>query len=131
MRIMKMKYKVLLIFTIALTTCAIGYSQSPTQGEPSQELREVAKEEVDVWIEELSLTGKQAALMEKKIIEFAIKRDELLQSKMREEAKTERLKALQLLEYKDMRDILTKPQHERYLAIKQERIDQQKSRPRR
>ncbi|GHA49824.1 hypothetical protein GCM10007103_33280 [Salinimicrobium marinum] len=103
----------------------MGYSQTMTQNEPSPELEEVAKEKTDMWIEELSLSGKQAALMEKKIVEFALKREKIIQSKMREEAKTERLKALQELEYKDMRDILTQPQFDRYIALKQEKINQQ------
>lgn len=120
------RHQLVLLFAMALFAGAIGYSQSLLQGEPSQELREVAQEKTDMWTQELSLTGKQATLMEKKIIEFAMKKEELIQSKMREEAKTERLKALQKLEYRDMRDILTKPQFERYLALKREQINQQK-----
>lgn len=121
----KKSYLPILLFAIAFVLSSIGYSQTMTQNEPSPELEEIAKEKTDRWIEELSLTGKQAALMEKKIVEFAIKREELIQSKMQEEAKTKRLKALQELEYKDMRNILTKPQFERYLAIKQEHINEQ------
>jgi HAMP domain-containing protein len=124
MRIVK-KYRLIIVFALLFFTGAIGYAQTMTQNEPSQELEEVAKEKTDMWIEELSLTGKQAALMQKKIVEFAIKREKLIQSKMREEAKTERLKALQELEYKDMRDILTQPQFDRYLALKQEIINKQ------
>lgn len=116
-------YRTLIILAVAVFTTATGYSQSMLQGEPSQEIREQADEAVDMWTDELSLTTKQADLMEKKIIEFAMKRQELLQSKMREEEKTERLKALQISEINDMRDILTGPQHERYIAIQRERAD--------
>lgn len=125
MRIKTEKYRLVLFLAIALFTGVMAYSQSMTQQNPSPELEEVAEEKRDMWTRELSLTDKQALLMEKKIIEFAMKKDELIQSKMREEAKTARLQELQELEIRDMRDILTKPQFETYLAIKQEQINQQ------
>lgn len=118
-------YRTLVILAIAVFTTASGQSQNMLQGEPSQEIREQADEAVEMWTDELSLTTKQADLMEKKIIEFAMKRQELLQSKMREEEKTERLKALQISEINDMRDILTGRQHERYIAIQEERAQSQ------
>lgn len=126
MRIIKRRYQIFIIFAIAFFTGVVAYSQGMTQGNPSPELEEVAQEKTDMWARELSLTGEQALLMEKKIIEFAMKRNELIQSKMREEAKTKRLIALQELEFGEMRDILTKPQFERYLAIKREQIKGQK-----
>ena len=116
---------VLLILFTALLFTDIGHSQNMLQGEPSQEIRETAEERVNAWTNELALTSKQADLMENKIIEFSMKRDEILNSKMREEAKTERLERLQVLENKDMRDILTKPQYERYLALQRERAGTQ------
>lgn len=119
-------HKILLIFTIAFFTGIVGYGQNMLQGEPTQELKEMAEEKTDMWMEELALTSKQADLMENKIIEFAIKRERLLQSKMPEEAKTERLLALQELESRDMRDILTKPQFETYLAVKRQNTQEQK-----
>lgn len=111
---------IVILLTVGFTT-ATGYSQSMTQGEPTEEIREYADAETEMWKDELALTSKQEDLMEKKIIEFAMKKQELLQSKMQEEAKTERLKMLQISEHRDMRDILTKPQFERYIAIQQER----------
>ncbi|WP_424493843.1 hypothetical protein [Salinimicrobium sp. GXAS 041] len=121
----QIKYQILLLFTVTLLAGGNIYSQSFVQEDASQEVQEAAKEKTTMWINELSLTGKQAALMEKKIIEFAIKKEKLIQSKMREEAKTEKLQALQELEYKDMRDILTQPQFNRYLALKKQEVKAQ------
>lgn len=118
-------YQILLFFTLAFLTSALAVSQTMTQSDPDKELEEAAREVVRYWENELSLTAKQAALMEKKIIEFAIKKNKLIQSKMREEAKTERLRRLQELEFKDMKDILTKPQYDRYLTLSKERIRNQ------
>lgn len=114
-------YQLILIVAFAIFTTATGYAQTMTQGEPSTEIREMASEEAEMWTDQLALTAKQEDLVEKKIIEFVMKREELLQSKMQEEAKTERLKMLQISEHRDMRDILTKPQYERYIAIQRER----------
>lgn len=101
------------------------YSQTMLQGEPTTEIREMAKDAVDMWSKELSLTEKQQILMEKKFIEFGMKKQELLQSKMQEEAKAQRLLALQKEENADMRDILTRPQHQRYLVLQEERLQEQ------
>lgn len=119
-------YQIIIVFTVAFLTTAIAVSQNMVQQDPDKQLKEAAREAVEVWEEELSLSAKQADLMEKKIIEFAMKKNRLIQSKMREEAKTKRLRRLQELEYKDMRDILTQPQYNRYMEISRKRIKKQK-----
>lgn len=116
----------LIFIAFALFSGSYGYSQNILQGEPSMEIREMAKEASDMWSTELGLTEKQEILMEKKFIEFGMKKEELLQSKMQEEAKNMRLLALQEAENADMRDILTKPQYERYLILQEERLKEQR-----
>lgn len=123
---MKRNYQLIIVFTVAFLTTAVAVSQNMTQQDPDKELKEVAREAVVFWEKELVLSPKQVDLMEKKIIEFAIKKNRLIQSKMREEAKNERLAELQQLEYRDMRDILTEPQYEKYLKISKQRIQEQK-----
>lgn len=122
----KQSYQLILIFTVSFFVTAVAFSQNMIQQDPDKELKEAAHEAVDFWETELSLSPKQVDLMEKKIIEFAIKKNRLIQSKMREEAKNERLEELQRLEYKDMGDILTGPQHERYLEVSKQLIKAQK-----
>ncbi|WP_029038705.1 hypothetical protein [Salinimicrobium xinjiangense] len=119
-------YKHLVIFGFAILTSATALSQNPIQPEPSRELEKTARETTEMWEEELSLTAKQMSLMEDKFIEFAIKRNRILQSKMREEVKTRKLIELKVLENKDMRDILTKPQYDRYLRLQKRQAKQEK-----
>lgn len=121
------KYQIIIVFTVAFLTTAVAVSQNIMQKDADKQLKEAAREAVEVWENELSLTAKQADLMERKIIEFAMKKNRLIQSKMREEAKTERLRRLQELEYADMRDILTKPQFDRYIKLSKARIKDQKN----
>ena len=121
----KKTYKLLLLISIAFLTSAITYSQTRTQPEASQELKEAAKEQVEYWENELSLTAKQSLLMEHKIIEFVFKKDKVIQSNLGKEEKSRRLVELQELENKDMRDILTKPQFDRYIMLQEKMIKQQ------
>ncbi|NJY62679.1 hypothetical protein HC174_07910 [Salinimicrobium sp. CDJ15-81-2] len=120
-------YKLILLISIAFLTSAITYSQTRTQPEASQELEEAAKEQVEYWENELSLTAKQSLLMEDKIIEFVFKKDKVVQSDLAKEEKSRRLVELQELENKDMRDILTKPQFDRYIMLQEQMIKSQRS----
>lgn len=110
------------VFIIALFASFTAFSQDLTPQEPGQDLREIAKEATARWNMELSLTTKQARLMEKKILEFETKKVELMNSKMNEDAKKARLTALQTQESNEFRNILTKPQFEKYLAVQSEKL---------
>lgn len=116
-------FSLIVIFT--LVTITTGYAQSPIQEEPTMDMREMAREEADFWSTELGLTEKQEILMEKKFTEYAIKKEEILQSKMQEEAKAARILELQQAETRDMKDILTRPQHELYVVKKEQRLKEQ------
>lgn len=115
------KISALILFTIALLSFSPMFSQSIMQGNPTPEMRDAAEQKAAKWKDELSLTSKQTDLMERKFIEFGMKKQRLLNSKMREDEKTKRLKRLQILENKDMRDILTQPQYDRYIMLLRER----------
>ena len=119
-------YKFILLFCIAFFTTAVAVSQTMTQPEASQELEAAAKEQVEYWENELSLTAKQALLMEDKIIEFVFKKDNVIQSDLEAQEKSRALIQLKELENRDMRDILTKPQFDRYLLLQKQKIEQQK-----
>lgn len=120
------KNKIQFIFILALLTSTMGYSQNILQGSVNQDLKQAARQTVEMWSGKLVLSAKQRKLMEDKIVEFSIKKNELLQSKMRQELKAQKLKELQILENRDMRDILTKPQYEKYLAILKDRFGDEK-----
>lgn len=125
MKTISKTYKLLILFSIAFLTSALAYSQTRIQPEPSQALEEAAKEQVEYWENELSLTAKQTSLMEAKIIEFVIKKDNIIQSNLEAEEKSRQLIQLKELENKDMRDILTKPQFDRYITLQEQRIKNQ------
>lgn len=113
-----------LIFFILMMTTYSGFSQNILQGDVDRDLEQEAREAADHWAEELSMTAKQSALMEDKLVEYALKKNTILQSKITEEAKTRQLLLLQEAENKSMRDILTKPQYERYLFLLRQEVKQ-------
>lgn len=121
----KRTHKLFLLFGIAFFITAVSFSQTIIQPEASRELEEAAKEQVAYWENELALTAKQLSLMEDKIIEFVFKKDKVLQSNLEKEVKTQKLVDLQILENRDMRDILTKPQYDRYIMLQKQNIKQQ------
>lgn len=120
-------YRLFLSCSFALLFSATAVGQTILQPEASQRMEEAAHQETAIWEDELSLTGKQQLLMEKKFVEFAIKRERILQSKMREAAKSRELLKLEKLENRDMRDILTQPQYDRYIMLKKKKGKQKKS----
>jgi len=77
----------------------------------------MAKDKTNMWTKELSLSTKQAHNLERKIIEFTLKRTELRDFKMNEEAKKERFLTLQIQEENDIREILTGSQYKRYVHL--------------
>jgi hypothetical protein len=119
------KDKVVSLFVILFFSSTVIFAQGIAQGNPDRDLRKAAEETAAMWQDKLALTSKQTDLVERKLVEFAIKKNRLLQSKMREEAKTERLRRLQVLENKDMRNIMTKPQYELYIKLQLERMRKQ------
>lgn len=106
------RYILCLLFLLSSFSMA---SQNPLQPEPSPELEEAARQTAEYWQNELALSTKQTNLFKRKVVEFAMRRNEILNSNLPEEEKSQSLQELRLLEDGDIRDILTKPQYERYL----------------
>ena len=118
------KFLAVAFFLMAFFTVTESHSQNMLQGDPDPEIEQRAAETMEMWARQLGLTGEQEILMEKKIIEFEMKRQEVLNSKMNEAAKKERLIVLQEEENADMADILTQPQLDRYLVLLNEQYQE-------
>lgn len=118
------KLKLIFFTLFTLFTGSMAFSQAVGQSEPTRELEREVRMEVAQWEDELSLRAKQAALMERKFIEFALKREEVYKADLPQETKIKQLVALKLQETRDMRDILTGPQYERYLELLEAEADE-------
>lgn len=113
--------KILLTF-ILIVISGSSYSQNILQGDAQRDLEIAAREAAERWTKELAMSAKQTALMEDKLVEYAIKKQEVLNSKMREELKTQRLLELEYAENQSMQDILTQPQFERYIFLLRQEV---------
>ena len=119
---MKAHRQLLILITIVLASLFTynGYSQNLLQKEPSNEIRELADERSRMWAKELALSPKQQDLVEKKIIKYTMRRLEIQEAPIPIEEKTEDLLVLERLERGEMRDILTKPQFDRYVFLEEQ-----------
>ena len=104
-----------IILAVLFTTASSA--QSIIQDDASRKVEMAAKDRVEKWNDELGLRAKQMVLLEKKFIEFDLKRLKVMEADFSPEEKVERLKDLKILETKDIRDILTQPQYDRYLLL--------------
>lgn len=120
---MKAHRQLLILITIVFASLFSynGYSQNLLQKEPSNEVRELADERSRMWAKELALSAKQQDLVEKKIIKYTMRRLEIQDAPIPIEKKTEDLLVLERLERGEMRDILTKPQFERYVFLEEQK----------
>lgn len=124
MKTTKLKpFFILLFFIFFLPLSSI--SQNMLQSDISQQREAEAKSLVEQLDLELELRAKQEMLMQKKFVEFALKRDEILKLNLPPREELEQLALLKLEETKDMHDILTKPQYDRYVFLMQRGIDKQ------
>src|SRR5690554_4770273 len=110
-----MKRVIFLLVLMMSFSCVSA--QNILQGDADRSLEEKAKDLAERWARELAMTAKQTALMEDALVEYALKKNTILQSRIHEEAKTRQLLLLQEAENEAMRDILTKPQHDLYLQL--------------
>lgn len=109
------KLLVAAFFTFFISSSA--FSQSIIQGDVSRDREAEARRLVEQWDDKLGLRAKQEMLMEKKFIEFAIKREKLFSLNLPPKEELEQLALLKLEETKDMHDILTKPQYDKYVFL--------------
>lgn len=77
---------------------------------------------VQKWKSRLFLTQEQTQLMRTTLLEFAHKRNHILQLKIQKNGKEERLQELQLRENEEMKRFLTASQYESYVTFLSEKI---------
>lgn len=107
-----------LILVVSLIVSTIGYSQIYDPNEPTEQQEEQAKEVVAKLDSELGLTAKQEVLVLKSYADFIVKENLMITSDRNLEDKNRLLKALYIEQAKELNDVLTKPQRERFKKIR-------------
>lgn len=117
---MKLQHRIALIGLAGVLVAGFVYSQIYIHKKSRQELEEIARELAYTWQEKLGLNEEQTLHLENVIIAFTIKKNEVLNSVMSENAKIRRLQAIQKAEHKSLQRFLEEGQFENYLRLNKE-----------
>lgn len=117
-----MKKLVFILFVSVFNLSSIHLNaQDLTQGRPTSEINHKVGDELEYLTKKLALTGKQQKLTKLKLTEFAMKEKQLINSKMTSDKKQKQILALRDNKIKEMRDILSGPQHDKYVKLIKEK----------
>jgi len=112
-----MKKLILLFVTVfAFQFSQAQYNIDIAEATPQQEQK--ADKQSKMLTKKLGLNGEQPLLVRNKMLEFQVKRDEIINDKsLNKQEKVENLKALKINRLKEMQDILTQPQYDQLLEV--------------
>ncbi|TQD40135.1 hypothetical protein [Haloflavibacter putidus] len=107
--------RTLLLFFAFISLSLSGFTQDRLQSEPIPEVEKRVEQKTEILKEQLALTGKQEVLVKKKLTEFYIERNEIINSGMSMAKKRDAIEAVVKNQDKEIRNILTGQQYEVYL----------------
>lgn len=105
---------------LGLTTIAIGgfvYSQIFIHEKNRKDLREIARELALSWRERLDLSDKQTRILEDIIIEFTIRKNNIINSDAPSQTKIQKLQKVQRREHRNLRKLLDDTKFDTYLGV--------------
>lgn len=114
---MKLQQRIALIGLAGTLVAGFVYSHIYIHKRNRREIQEVAAELAYTWQAELLLDEIQTAKLEEAIIEFTIKKNEIINSGLSNDSKIERLKSIQQNEYKILKKFLNDGQYENYKLL--------------
>ncbi|WBL23654.1 hypothetical protein [Zunongwangia sp. HRR-M8] len=82
-----------------------------------EEIKEIAEELSLLWKDRLFLNEEQTRKMEDLIIEYTLKKNEIINSSMNPVAQVRKLKAIQKVEHRNLAKMLSNEQFEKYINI--------------
>ncbi|PZD79337.1 hypothetical protein DNG35_02290 [Mesonia sp. K7] len=85
-----------------------------------EHIQERVENQVDYLAKELALSGKQYTLMKNKLLDFEMKEQKLVNSDLPLKEKNKSIAALDIEKIREVRDILTKTQYDKYVQIVKE-----------
>ena len=114
---MKVQHRIALISVAAAAVAGFVYSQIYIHEKNRREIKEVASELALTWKEQLQLNSTQTQLLEDSIIEYTIKKNEIINSSLGTTQQINKLKSIQKNEYKSLRKFLGEDQFENYVYL--------------
>jgi hypothetical protein len=114
---MKLQQKIGLISLAGLLVAGYAYSKIHIQKQRRQEIKDVAEELAYAWRPKLNLTLDQVHGFENLIIEYTIKKNEVLNSSLNHDKQIRKLKSIQREEHLKLQKLLTEEQFGNYLTV--------------
>ena len=114
---MKVQHRIALISLAAAAVAGFVYSQIHIHEQNRREIKEVARELALTWKDQLQLNEEQTRLLEDAIIEYTIKKNEIINSSLGTTQQINKLKSIQKNEYKSLRKFLSEDQFENYVFL--------------
>lgn len=114
---MKIQHKIALIGVAAAAVAGFVYTQIYIHEKNRKEIREVAGELALTWKSQLNLTDEQTMLLEDSIIEFTIKKNEIINSSLSTALQINKLKSIQKNEHRNLQKFMNDEQFENYIFL--------------
>ncbi len=114
---MKVQHKIALISVAAAAVAGFVYSQIHIHERNRREIKDVARELAITWKDQLQLNEEQTRLLEDSIIEYTIKKNEIINSSLGTNQQIDKLKSIQKNEYKTLRKFMAEDQFENYIFL--------------
>ncbi|GAA4324427.1 hypothetical protein GCM10023115_53730 [Pontixanthobacter gangjinensis] len=114
---MKLQHRIALISVAAAAVAGFVYSQIYIHERNRREIKEVAGELALTWKDQLQLNQEQTQLLEDSIIEYTIKKNEIINSSLGINQQVNKLKAIQKNEHRSLQKFLTEDQFENYIFL--------------
>ncbi len=114
---MKLQHRIALISVAAAAVAGFVYSQIYIHEKNRQEIQEVAAELALTWKEQLGLSEEQTLQLENAIIEYTIKKNEIINSNLSTNHQIDKLRAIQKNEHKTLEKFMNEDQFENYVFL--------------
>lgn len=115
---MKLQGRLILLGIAAALVGGFVYSQVYIHDRNRRELKDIAEELALIWQDRLALTQVQTSKLINIIIEFTLRKNEIINAPVSEETKVRELQLVQQKENRSLQRILTPAQFEEYRRLK-------------
>ncbi len=114
---MKVQHRIAIISVAAAAVAGFVYSQIYIHEKNRKEIKEVASELALTWKGQLHLNAEQTQLLEDSIIEYTIKKNEIINSSLGIEQQVNKLRTIQKNEHRSLQKFLNEDQFENYIFL--------------
>lgn len=114
---MKLQHRIALISVAAAAVAGFVYSQMYIHERNRREIKEIAEELALTWKEQLDLSEDQTLMLQDAIIEYTIKKNEVINSGLGTNNQIRKLQAIQRNEHNALRKFMDENQFENYISL--------------